>query len=314
MRYLTREIQTALKKANAWNKGQLDGLDRSQNSLEEELDVIEKALSKAKIEEESSRVEVSKGPPIDRNQVEKEETEPDPGEEEFPEDFHSWVSRCGGQNGGWTQEDHLHMVTLTHRYANWRRQPERFLEEVWSGVRAVTCREAVRRHVEWWVEYCARRDKQKQRISEWRRNREAANSEERKHSATSEKLHKTNKTNKGNWLHKNKEKLRKLEEWKKLKIVKREIEEAEELLRVAEKKAKIEKRMERRNQEIKKYLKIREQKKKFQREKDEEQRRLKEIERKERREWNRLVLSQYHDKDMERIQLKIKQKAEEQVG
>ena len=310
MRYLTKEIQTALKKANAWNKGQLDGLDRSQNSLEEELDVIEKALSKAKIEEESSRVEVSKGPPIDRNQVEKEETEPDPGEEEFPEDFHSWVSRCGGQNGGWTQEDHLHMVTLTHRYANWRRQPERFLEEVWSGVRAVTCREAVRRHVEWWVEYCARRDKQKQRITEWRKNREAANSEERKHSATSQKLHKTNK---GNWLHKNKEKLRKLEEWKKLKIVKREIEEAEELLRVAEKKAKIEKRMERRNQEIKKYLKIREQKKKFQREKDEEQRRLKEMERRERREWNRLVLSQYHDKDMERIQLKIKQKTEEQV-
>ena len=65
--------------------------------------------------------------------------------------------------------------------------------------------------------------------------------------------------------------------------------------------------------EIKKYLKIREQKKKFQHEKDEEQRRIKEMERRQRREWNRLVLSQYHDKDMERIQLKIKQKSEEQV-
>ena len=177
-------------------------------------------------------------------------------------------------------------------------------------VRAVPCREAVRRHVEWWEEYCARRDKQKEKICQWRKNRAAAHSQERKQSATSQKLHKTNK---GTWLHKNKEKLRKLEEWKKLKTVKREIEEAEELLRVAEKKAKIEKRMERRNQEIKKYLKIREQKKKFQHEKDEEQRRMKEIERRQKREWNRLVLSQYHEKDMERIQSKIKHKADEQV-
>ena len=104
-----------------------------------------------------------------------------------------------------------------------------------------------------------------------------------------------------------------MEEWKKLKTVRREIEEAEELLRVAEKKSKIEKRMERRNQEIKKYLKIREHKKKIQQEKDEELRRMKEIERRQKRQWNRMVLSQYHDKDMERIQFKIKQKADEQV-
>ena len=51
--------------------------------------------------------------------------------------------------------------------------------------------------------------------------------------------------------------MRKLEEWKKLKNVKKEIEEAEELLKVAEKKATIEQRMERRNVQIKKYLKIR---------------------------------------------------------
>ena len=42
------------------------------------------------------------------------------------------------------------------RYANWRKRPDRFLEDVWSGVRAVSSREEVRRHVEWWAEYCAR--------------------------------------------------------------------------------------------------------------------------------------------------------------
>ena len=101
-----------------------------------------------------------------------------------------------------------------------------------------------------------RRDKQKEKIGQWKKQRAMLKEEERKHSATSMKLHKTNKTN-SNWLQKNKEKLRKLEEWKKLKNVKKEIEEAEELLKVAEKKATIEQRMERRNVQIKKYLKIR---------------------------------------------------------
>ena len=310
VRYLTKEIQNALKKATAWNKGQLDGLDRNQNSLEEELEVIEKALSKARIEKEVSDEE--KCPAKSCEEEEKQdETEQARGGDDFTEDFHSWVSRTGGQNGGWRCEDHLHMVTLTHRYANWRKKPERFLEDVWSGVRAVPCREAVVRHVEWWQEYCARRNKQKEKIGQWRNNRAAALLQQRKLSATSQKLHKTTKAN---WLHKNKEKLRKLDEWKKLKTVKKEIEEAEELLRVAEKKAKIEKRMERRNQEIKKYLKIREQKKRIQLEKDEEERRIKEIERRQKRDWNRMVLSQYHEKDMERIQYKIKQKSDEQVG
>ena len=312
VRHLTKEIQNALKKATAWNKGQLDGLDRHQNSLEEELELIEKALSNARIEHEADE-ERCKGPAKNSEEEEQDESELDRGEDDFSEDFHCWVSRTGGQNGGWRCEDHLHMVTLTHRYANWRKQPERFLEDVWSGVRAVSCREAVRRHVEWWQEYCARRDKQKEKIGQWRNSRAAALLQQRKLSATasSQKLHKTTKSN---WLHKNKEKLRKLDEWKKLKTVKKEIEEAEELLRVAEKKAKIEKRMERRNQEIKKYLKIREQKKRIQQEKDEEDRRMKEIERRQKRDWNRMVLSQYHEKDMERIQYKIKQKSDEQVG
>ena len=72
------------------------------------------------------------------------------------EDFHAWITRTGGHNGGWSQDDHLHMVTLTHRHANWRKMPERFMEEVWSGVRAVPSREHVRRHVEWYMEYCVR--------------------------------------------------------------------------------------------------------------------------------------------------------------
>ena len=61
-------------------------------------------------------------------------------------------------------------------------------------------------------------------------------------------------------------------------------------------------------------MKIREQKKRIQLEKDEEERRIKEIERRQKRDWNRMVLSQYHEKDMERIQYKIKQKSDEQVG
>ena len=65
---------------------------------------------------------------------------------------------------------------------------------------------------------------------------------------------------KGNWVQKNKERLKKLEEWKKLKAVKKEIEEAENLLRIAEKKSKIEERMDRRNKQIKEYLKAREEK------------------------------------------------------
>ena len=227
------------------------------------------------------------------------------------EDFHTWVSRTGGHNGGWSAEDHLYMVTLTHRHANWRRLPDRFLEEIWSGVRAVSSREAVKRHVEWYAEYCVRRDRQKMKIGKWRERRAAVKEQERKqHSATGTKLHKTSKPG---WLHKNKEKLKKLEEWKKLKTVKKEIEEAEELLRVAEKKSKIEQRMDRRNTQIKRYLKVREEKKKMQQRQEEEEKRIKELERKHRREMNRMVLSQYHEKDMERIQWKVKQKADEQV-
>ena len=117
---------------------------------------------------------------------------------------------------------------------------------------------------------------------------------------------------KGNWVQKNKERLKKLEEWKKLKAVKKEIEEAENLLRIAEKKSKIEERMDRRNKQIKEYLKAREDKKRAQQEKEDTIRKIKDMQIKQRREINRMVLSQYHDKDMERIQGKIKQKAEEQ--
>ena len=35
------------------------------------------------------------------------------------EDFHHWLSRHGGLNGGWTHDDHMVMVRLTHRYTYW---------------------------------------------------------------------------------------------------------------------------------------------------------------------------------------------------
>ena len=57
---------------------------------------------------------------------------------------------------------------------------------------------------------------------------------------------------------------------------------------------------------------VREDKKRAQQEKEDTIRRIKDLQIKQRREINRMVLSQYHDKDMERIQGKIKQKAEEQ--
>ena len=177
-------------------------------------------------------------------------------------------------------------------------------------MKAVPSKEAVRKHVDWYAEYCARRDKQKEKIGQWKKNKIVNKEVEKKHSSSSMKLHKVTKSN---WLQKNKEKLKKLEEWKKLKSVKKEIEEAEELLRIAEKKSKIECRMEKRNQQIKHYLKIREEKKRLQHKKEEEMKRIKEMQIKQRREINRMVLSQYHDKDMERIQFKIKQKSEEQA-
>ena len=31
------------------------------------------------------------------------------------EEFHVWLARHRGQAGGWTQDDHLHFVKLTHR-------------------------------------------------------------------------------------------------------------------------------------------------------------------------------------------------------
>ena len=185
------------------------------------------------------------------------------------------------------------------------------------------------------MEYCARRDKQKEKIGQvakifflgiwkvltfsffqWRMSRIMKKEKElsKKYSGRGNTAPSTPKpvVKKGNWVQKNKERLKKLEEWKKLKAVKKEIEEAENLLRIAEKKSKIEERMERRNKQIKEYLKAREEKKRAQQEKEDTIRKIKDMQIKQRREINRMVLSQFHDKDMERIQGKIKQKAEEQ--
>ena len=129
IRFLTREIQNTLKKVNAWNKGQLDGLDRSQNTLEEELEVIEKALAKSKIDEPAEDINITENQDLasksESNNGESENGEVKEYENAIHEDFPTWVSRTGGHNGGWSSEDHLYMVTLTHRHANWRRMPDR---------------------------------------------------------------------------------------------------------------------------------------------------------------------------------------------
>ena len=116
VKYLTREIQNAIRKTKAWNTGQLDGLERNQNTLEEELEMLEKTLSKAKIEQElaekEAEAEAEREAKIS-NELEQENHNPP---EEFQEDFHVWLARVGGHNGGWTQDDHLFMTTLTHRF------------------------------------------------------------------------------------------------------------------------------------------------------------------------------------------------------
>ena len=56
VKFLTREIQVtlvpppssqaAIRKTKAWNTGQLEGLDRHQTTLEEEVEAIERSLHK----------------------------------------------------------------------------------------------------------------------------------------------------------------------------------------------------------------------------------------------------------------------------
>ena len=113
VKYLTREIQSSIRKTKAWNTGQLDGLARNQNTLEEELEVLERTLSKAKIEQEIAE----KAAEAEQEAIANKEQEAsvDDPPEEFQEDFHIWLARVGGHNGGWTQDDHLFMTTLTHR-------------------------------------------------------------------------------------------------------------------------------------------------------------------------------------------------------
>lgn len=115
VKYLTREIQNAIKKTKAWNRGQLDGLERNQNTIEEELEILERTFSKAKIEQEVAEREAERKEDealLSKEDVAGLEKEAVPV---FQEDFHSWISRAGGHNGGWTQDDHLLMTTLTHR-------------------------------------------------------------------------------------------------------------------------------------------------------------------------------------------------------
>ena len=107
------------------------------------------------------------------------------------------------------------------------------------------------------------------------------------------------------------EKQNELDKWKAMKQVKKEIEEAEDLLKMAEKRTKIEESIKKRNKKIRKLLVVREQKKQMDRERDDEIRRIKEMDRRIRKEESKMLISQYHEKDIARIQQKIKNKKDE---
>jgi hypothetical protein len=76
---------------------------------------VEKQMARVKVDPASADTRVA--PPT----AEEEgagSSEPAAGADgEFQgEDFHDWLLRHGGLNGGWTQDDHMVMVRLTHRY------------------------------------------------------------------------------------------------------------------------------------------------------------------------------------------------------
>ena len=103
--------QAAIRKTKAWNTGQLEGLDRSQTALEEEVEGIERSLASVRLELED--VEAAARAAEAKEEMERED---DPVVEEYEEDFHLWLSRAGGPSGGWTHDDHLVLTTLTHRF------------------------------------------------------------------------------------------------------------------------------------------------------------------------------------------------------
>lgn len=136
VKFLTREIQVrgpglsfllqaAIRKTKAWNTGQLEGLDRNQTTLEEEVDAIERSLhkvpfiqylvtnswEKVRVEQEDVEAEAARV----AEAAKEEEGEEEHQVEEYEEDFHLWLARAGGPSGGWTQDDHLVLTTLTHR-------------------------------------------------------------------------------------------------------------------------------------------------------------------------------------------------------
>ena len=166
------------------------------------------------------------------------------------ENLHNWLARSGGLSGGWSNADHNCMTTMTHRHANWRRKPEKFIDDVWSGVKGVTSREAVKKHVDWYIEYCWRRDREKKKIEIWRKCNEESKEkerEERERKLRHEKMEMRRCRSRSCSSLAMVRKQHKLEEWRTRKQVKKEIEEAEELLRMAEKRAKIEASIRKRN-------------------------------------------------------------------
>ena len=73
---------------------------------------MEKQIARVKVEPDETTV----APPADTDRTNRED-ENGGAEDLFQgEDFHDWLVRQGGLNGGWTHDDHMVMVRLTHRY------------------------------------------------------------------------------------------------------------------------------------------------------------------------------------------------------
>ena len=69
------------------------------------------------MEHQVAKVRIEPVPP-DKNKRDEDPGEPtvEPVQQVSDENFHSWLCRHRGLSGGWTPEDHLVMVKLTHRY------------------------------------------------------------------------------------------------------------------------------------------------------------------------------------------------------
>ena len=67
------------------------------------------------MEQQVAKVRIDPDPPNEGKDKDPPKPEVQEIQQVSQEDFHSWLCRHRGLSGGWTQEDHLVMVKLTHR-------------------------------------------------------------------------------------------------------------------------------------------------------------------------------------------------------